>query len=307
MTIPQLGTLETVDLRKAWHHEAHSFTPWLAAHLDALASAIGIPLELEGREVAVDTFSADILARNTSDGSLVLIENQLEVTDHSHLGQVMTYLAGLEAQMVIWIAKDFRDAHLSAVNWLNEHTVDPFAFFAVRVKVVRIGNSPLAPVFELLAKPNEWERQLQSKTQQARTTNRATGDLYQFRRDFWQHYADRHPAIAHDTPAGGNSNRWRTVAESDLRISSYLAQQSVGVFIRGKLRADPGDLYSKLAPHAATLKAKLGTELKDESSDHHFSARLPIDTSDRSRWDEIVDWLNEQTNKYEQVLLELGI
>ncbi len=107
MTNPELGVLTDVDVRLAWAHEAHSFTPWLAQHLDALAVVIGIPLELEGREVSVETFYADILARNPQDGSLVLIENQLEATDHGHLGQIMTYLAGLEAETVVWVATSF--------------------------------------------------------------------------------------------------------------------------------------------------------------------------------------------------------
>ena len=122
---------------------------WLD-NLDKLAEVIGIPLDLESREVDVGRFPADLLARNPQDGSLVLIENQLEGSDHSHLGQVLTYLAGLEAKTIIWIAREFDDAHRSAVNWLNEHTTDPFAFFAVRLKVVRIGDSPLAPVFEIV-------------------------------------------------------------------------------------------------------------------------------------------------------------
>ncbi|WP_172820809.1 hypothetical protein [Cyanobium sp. NIES-981] len=133
MTSPtnNLGTLESVDLREAWSHEAHSFTPWLAENLDRLSQAIGIPLELEGQEVSVSTFSADILARNPQDDGLILIENQLEITDHNHLGQILTYLAGLEAKIVVWIAKEFPDPHLSAVRWLNDHTVEPLSFFAV--------------------------------------------------------------------------------------------------------------------------------------------------------------------------------
>lgn len=127
MTIPSLGSLVEVNLRKAWNHEAHSFTPWLAAHLDELAAKIGIPLELEGQEVAVETFSADILARNAQDGSLVLIENQLEGSDHIHLGQIMTYLAGLNAHTVVWIAATFREPHLSVLKmtWQIGSTAQP--------------------------------------------------------------------------------------------------------------------------------------------------------------------------------------
>ena len=102
------------------------------------------------------------LANNPVDGSRVLIENQLESTDHTHLGQILTYLAGLEAQTVIWAAREFREPHLSAIRWLNTHTTDEFAFFAVKVRVVRIGDAPslVAPLFEVLERPNDWDRRV---------------------------------------------------------------------------------------------------------------------------------------------------
>ena len=179
--------MESVDLREAWGHEAHDFTPWLADNLDRLSEVIGIPLELEDSEVRVEQFSADILARNSADGSLVLIENQLEVTDHTHLGQILTYLAGLNAQTVIWVARDFYDAHLSAIRWLNEHTADPFAFLAVRVRVVRIADSPVAPTFEILERPSEWDSAFESFQETG------LSEIGQFRRDFWEFYAQQYP------------------------------------------------------------------------------------------------------------------
>lgn len=137
------GTLIDVPIRGAWQHEAQRFTPWLASNLDRLSTLIGIPLELIGTETRVGSFSADIIAKNAADDSIVLIENQLESSDHTHLGQIMTYLAGLSTHTMIWVAPNFRDEHLSAIRWLNEHTIDPFAFFAIRVRVLRIDNSAI--------------------------------------------------------------------------------------------------------------------------------------------------------------------
>ena len=153
MAMRPLGALDSVDPREAWDNEAHDFTPWLADNLGHLATAIGIELEREGTEMHVGPLRADIVARNPRDDSRVLIENQLEHADLHHLGQVLAYLAGLEAKTVVWVAKGFDEAHLSALRWLNEHTAESFAFFAVRVRVVRIGDSPLAPVFEVLEPP----------------------------------------------------------------------------------------------------------------------------------------------------------
>ena len=182
------GNLENVDLRTAWQDEAKDFTPWLASHLERLSEVIGIPLESENTEVSVEQFSADIVARNSQDNTLVLIENQLTRSDHDHLGKVLTYLAGLETQTIIWIASEFTHAHLSAIGWLNEHTVEPFSFFAVRVKVVRIGESPLVPIFDVLERPNECERMVRSHSESAEPA-----EFTKYYLEFWDFYTKHYP------------------------------------------------------------------------------------------------------------------
>ena len=296
MDTPQLSSLEEVNVRQAWAHEAHVFTPWLAEHLDLLAKELGIQLEFEGQEVAVGRFSADILARNPLDDSIVLIENQLEVTDHSHLGQIMTYLAGLNAQTIIWIATDFREAHLSAIQWLNEHTVEPFSFFAVKVKVVRIDDSPLAPIFEVLLKPNLWERQLQAVAQETQSLTKRG----EFRRAFWSHYVDRYPdELRHGSL--GASARWHSLPDLDLVVSCFLAKENVGVFIRGLRGSDERDVYERLALYVAELTKELEAEI-DEKRGYHFMKRYPADTSDRACWDELADWIYKTSHQYAEVL-----
>ena len=208
------ATLEDVDLRQAWAHEAAAFTPWLAANLERLGKVLGIPLEFGQAEAPVGRYAADILARNTRDESLVLIENQLEWSDHGHLGQVLTYLTGLKAKTVVWVAQDFREEHLSAIRWLNENTVDPFAFFAVKVRVVRIGQSPLAPLFEVVERPNGWDRRLHEVARSAQVI----GPRGELRRAFWAHYSRRIPAAAADVAAGGGVSRWRVVAGTGLVV-----------------------------------------------------------------------------------------
>lgn len=297
MQIPTLGTLQEANLRDAWYHEAHSFTPWLAEHLDVLAEVIGIPLELKGREVAVENFSADILARNPLDDSLVLIENQLEATNHSHLGQIMTYLAGLEAQVVIWIAAEFQEAHLSALRWLNRHA-QPCAFLAVRVRVVRIGSSPLAPIFEVLVKPSPWENRLQAVADDAGPLS----PLGEFRRAFWSHYLSQHPEEREYGEAGGYSNRWRPVPGLELVISSYVAQQSVGVFIRGQRGAATQNAYDTLLPYQSQLTELLEAPMGNPGDIGLFVRSCRARTSDKSVWDTLTTWLYETTREYERAL-----
>lgn len=156
----ELGRLERIDLRQIWLSEPQGFTPWLAReeNLRLLAETIGIELELEGQERNVGPFRADILCKDTDDGSWVLIENQLERTDHLHLGQLLTYAAGLDAVTVVWVAGRFVDEHRAALDWLNRITAESFRFFGLEIELWRIGTSPAAPKFNVIARPNDWTK-----------------------------------------------------------------------------------------------------------------------------------------------------
>ena len=288
---PEFGSLADVPLREAWSHEAHRFTPWLAANLDRLSAAIGIPLELTGTETRVGTFSADILARNLADDSVVLIENQLEGSDHTHLGQIMTYLAGLETHTMIWVAPSFRDEHLSAIRWLNEHTVDPFAFFAVKLRVVRIADSPFAPLFEVIERPNNWERQL---AEQKRAVEGSRSELGQHRLNFWTHFCNRHPIYG---VPGAASSRWAELPGTDAVVVQYLAKAGVGVFVRPPRSAEIDDLKNYLLPHLDTLSSNLGASMAIGNS--FLSSSLAANSMDAANWDSMSDWLDERTRAYQ--------
>jgi hypothetical protein len=156
-----LSRMESVELRRAWTSEAGDFTPWLAQpdNIALLGRALGIELDVEGQERGVGPFRADILCRDTADGSWVLIENQLERTDHLHLGQLITYAAGLEAVTVVWIAQRFTEEHRAALDWLNRITAESIRFFGIEIELWKIAESPPAPRFNIVAKPNDWARQ----------------------------------------------------------------------------------------------------------------------------------------------------
>ena len=160
MSMKNLGRLQKVELRNVWQSEASDFTPWLAQddNLKLLGEAIGIDLECEAQEKGVGPFRADILCKDTVTDHWVLIENQLERTDHTHLGQLLTYAAGLSAASIVWIAERFTEEHRSALDWLNEKTPEEINFFGLEVELWRIGDSPIAPKFNVVCKPNEWTR-----------------------------------------------------------------------------------------------------------------------------------------------------
>ena len=158
MTLPPLVRLTRVELRDIWISEAADFTPWLARpeNIAVLGEALGIDLELEAQEKAVGPFRADILCKDIGTDHWVLIENQLERTDHSHLGQLLTYASGLEAVTIVWIAARFNEEHRATLDWLNKITDQSFRFFGLEVELWRIGDSPAAPKFNIVSKPNDW-------------------------------------------------------------------------------------------------------------------------------------------------------
>ena len=299
----KLGILKNVNLREAWSHEAQDFTPWLADNLEYLSNEIGIQLELEGQEVKVESFSADIIARDPQNDRRILIENQLEKTDHTHLGQILTYLAGLEAEVIIWVASSFREPHLSAIKWLNENTVEPFAFFAVQVKAVQIDNSSIAPMFETVAKPNSWDRKIKNKV-------RIVGEqseLSKWRFEFWQRLIEIYPEQEKYASLKSTSSRWRNVPNSNFVVSIYLAKKCVGIFIRGIRNADSEDVYKQLEPHQDTLEKYLDSTIGegDKTRGVFFHQKSDGDLTSKNNWEDKVNWLAKMQDLYFSTLEEI--
>ena len=155
-----LGRLERVPLRDHWANEESDFTPWLAQedNIAILGETLGLSLVVEQTEMNVGDFRADIVCRDDDTGEVVLVENQLEKTDHTHLGQVLTYAAGLDALTIVWIAARVREEHRATLDWLNRITDGSFNFFGLEVELLKIGDSPPAPHFTVAAKPNNWKK-----------------------------------------------------------------------------------------------------------------------------------------------------
>lgn len=191
MANQKLGRLKEVRLRDVWPNEATDFTKWLGRkeNLSLLGEEIGVELEPVETESPVGSFSVDVLANDSASGRPVVIENQLEETNHDHLGKVITYAAGKDASVVVWVVRHAREEHANAIEWLNEHTDDTVAFFLVEIHVLRIGSSDPAPKFEVIERPNDW----------AKTARASSGlsETKQLQYEYWQAYCDQ----ARDTPA----------------------------------------------------------------------------------------------------------
>ena len=215
--MPEIARLEPVELRAVWPNEATDFTPWLLGHLDALGDQIGLELEPLQREASVGRYSLDILAKDINGNRSVVIENQLQPTDHDHLGKVLTYAAGYNADVVVWVVKEFLDEHRQALDWLNQRTGLDTEFYGVVVRAVRIGDSPPAPIFEVVARPNEFRKRSVNVADRPIT---AADRAYQ---QFFQSVADR---LASDYGHQRRSAGHRTWM--DYRVDRVTCRMSYG-------------------------------------------------------------------------------
>ena len=201
----ELDKIEKVDLRDVWAHEALDFTKWLSQDisLKMLGDAVGVELELIETEASVGSFNVDIYAQETSTGRRVIIENQLEDTNHDHLGKVITYAAGKGAEVVIWVVAHARDEHRQAIEWLNQHTDSDFGFFLVEIELWKIGASKPAPRFNVVEQPNEWAKNLKNAEGLSDTDRVKLSYWTQYREiaqatpDFLKVFAPRKPSKDH--------------------------------------------------------------------------------------------------------------
>lgn len=179
----KLGALkEITDLRKVWPHEALDFTPWLSENIDLLSEILGLDITVEETESSVGSFNVDIFASEAGTDRKIIIENQLEDTNHDHLGKIITYASGKDADVIIWIVKHAREEHKAAIEWLNNHTDEKIEFFLCEIKLFQIGESNIAPSFAIIEKPNDWAKEIKKIT----TTN----PTQQQRLEYWQSFND---------------------------------------------------------------------------------------------------------------------
>ena len=306
-----LSKLERVPLREAWKHEANDFTPWLAEtdNLNALADALGISeLVLVATEHWVGDFKLDILC--TDGDEQVIIENQLEKTNHTHLGQIIAYAAGVDAKKVIWIAESFRPEHSAALQFLNENTTDDLNFFAVEVELWKIGDSPLAPKFEIVVKPNEWAK---AGREQARVAA-ATTPTKQLQQKFWlalvEHLAAKAPQIRPQKP---RPQHWlnNSIGRSGfaLNITANTRDERLGVelWIPGPQAKQH---FANLSAQKQEIEAKLGfvldwQELPDAKAVRIASWYPDASIEDEQRWHEYIDWLTQRLVTMDAVLRQI--
>jgi hypothetical protein len=185
-----IGKLERVPLREVWKHEAQDFTQWLQQNIDVLNNALDLSLVNVDREQATGSFSIDLVAEDEGGGT-VIIENQLEKSNHDHLGKLITYLTGMGAKAAIWIVSDPRPEHVAAITWLNE--TGSASFYMVKVEAVRIGSSPAAPLFTLIVGPSD-------EAEEVGQTKKEIAERYGIRKRWWTQLIERSAKFRNCTP-----------------------------------------------------------------------------------------------------------
>ena len=302
----RLGALTKVPLRKFWEGEASDFTPWLAdeENIGLLAETIDIELEVEAQEKNVGPFRADILCKDTVTDNWVLIENQLERTNHTHLGQLLTYAAGLDAVTVVWIAERFTEEHRAALDWLNEITAERFSFFGLEIELWRIGDSPMAPKFNMVSHPNDWTKTV-SRISQGELT--PTNQLYL---EYWTGLRDlleeRNGVIS---PVKPLPQSWMSfgVGRSGFWLSASASMRdkwiSVDLTVAGK---DGKPHFYLLGQDRVDIEEEIGAKLEWEErpgrkQSYVSLSQEEIDLEDRGDWNRQHQWLCDNLEAFHKV------
>jgi len=304
-----MGTLQLLDVRTMWAHEATDFTPWLAGedNIQLLGDALGLELEVEGTEVPVGPYSADILARDTSTGNYVVIENQLEKTDHDHLGKSITYASVLNAGAVVWVARQFTEEHKRALDWLNDKTTDDVAFYGVHIELWQIDDSRPALKFNVISQPTQIVRSAAAAA--------AAGPLSEIRRtqlDFWTEFAKgladksiltspRAPAPRYwyDVPLGRTGmhlSNWANVNAKRIGVRVYLTGRYNGQAALAQLLAEKEAIESELGE-------KLIWDANPEARDKTIVLYRRADLSKREQWDKHLDWMLDMTARFRKTFM----
>ena len=270
-----LGIIYPVSLKDLWAGESTHFTPWLAQNLDTLGSKLGMDLELESTEANAGDFSADIVARDLSTNKLVVIENQYGVTDHKHLGQIITYASVLGAGAVVWIAETIRPEHKAAMDFLNQNLKETLSLYAVQASAIRIDESKPAFVLTVVSMPSE--------AAVVPDISPAPSETKERYRAYFQSLIDELRDTHKFTNARtGQPQNWYTFASENSKVYKFSTSFAQGGRVRVEVYIDCGDktkneqLFDCLFARKAEIEAALGFGLSWEKLDSRRACRVAV-------------------------------
>lgn len=317
----ELATLKSVSVNEYFDHEEEDFTPWLADNISLLEhdDLLNIPLEVQQCEASVGRYRADIIARDPETDRVIVIENQFGQTDHTHLGQSLVYTAGREADIVVWIAEDFTDEHVSVLRWLNDRTDEDAAFFGIQVGLKQIEDSPYAPEFTAVQRPDEWSKRVRSES---------LSDTERKQLRFWNEYVERVqeqnlPRLAGSSPSdrashsvrighGGVYIRPTARFGSDELIAMIRFTESDETFGGINQERFEQALENAVSEHELTyFDSEISDQLlwdeaeRGKTYDHIHLYRENTDLDHEEKWSTYHDWLIEAAQIYEFAIDEV--
>ena len=301
----QLGKMQKIaDLRTIWKHEADDFSKWLSQkeNLEILSNTIEIDMAVSELESQIGSFSVDLYATEEGTNRKIIIENQLEDTNHDHLGKIITYASGKEANIIIWIVKNARDEHKQAIEWLNQHTDEDVCFFLVEIELWKIDNSPPAPKFNIVAKPNNWIRSLKIEDGISDTKKRQL----KFWQSFKKYIFSKPEFKSNFSPWQAHPQNWYSLGgvgvtnlRIDLGINTLDNRISTCIYI-----SDNKELFKKFYTLKETIENEVGENMdwNEAEKDCRIVAWRQGYIKRERAWQEYFDWMCETSLKLKDII-----
>ena len=303
-----LGTLEKVELREVWERENSDFTPWLAGeeNINILGQKIGLDLEVEAQENSVGKFKADILCKDINTDNWVLIENQLEKTNHGHLGQLLTYATGLDAVTIVWIAASFNEEHKATLEWLNKITDENYNFFGLEIELYKIEDSKIAPNFKIVCQPDNWSQSISREAKRIEQGEVSETKLKQYK--FWTELGKELQTA--ETPLKLQKARpqhWTNLAvgKTGVRLAATFNTQEERVSAQLYIVRDKS-MFKALENDKELIEKELGEKLSWQLLPEKAASRIALyransDIENNDDWKEMLRWLVEKLEKLRSV------
>lgn len=289
----KLGKIKYIkDIRSVWQHEAKDFSRWLAQdeNLDELSAAIGIDIVLEERESSVGSFSVDLYATEEGTDRRIIIENQLEDTNHDHLGKLITYASGKGAEVIVWIVRRARDEHRQAIEWLNQNTGVNIGFFLVEIELWQIDDSAIALKFNVVERPNDWAKQMKNVGN--------LSDTRQLQLQFWQQlseYIKSHEKLAKEfSPRKAQPQHWydlsigRSTYHLCLTVNTQKNLLGAEIYIH-----DDKEKFAMFKTHSHEIEELVGShvEWREATKDTRIKTLYSYDIINEDKWEQAFEWL----------------
>lgn len=288
-----IGKLKEVDIRELWKHEQYDFSEWLSKkeNIENLNEILGLTLVDISKETYVGAYRCDLFAKDETTGIKVIIENQLEVSNHDHLGKIITYASGLDAKVIVWIVKEAREEHRSAIEWLNNNTNSNVNFFLIEIHAYKIGESDPAPMFQVVEQPNDF-----IKNNKSNNRDESMNKSQSQRIEFWNQF--NNVVIERGKPFNirkATTDHWYNVAigTSDAYIDITLVNKDSLIGVELYI-TDNKELFDKLYNQKDEIEEELGFELDWRRLDNSKASRIVyhikgLNFDDHSNYNELMN------------------